>query len=557
MKRLIGILTTFMMVISTVGCANKQTETKIEKNGSVVILYTSDIHCGIDQGFGIEGLEQIREGYEAKGYATILVDDGDAIQGETVGSLTEGEAIIDCMNAVKYDVAIPGNHEFDYGLDRFLELTEKADYPYISCNFNKEGELVLEPYVIKEAGDMKIAFVGITTPKSLTSSTPTYFQNEEGDFIYGFMQDETGEKLFNAVQTAVDDARSEGADYVYVMAHIGEDEDEFPYTYAEIISHTNGIDVFLDGHSHDTDQVVMQNKDGDDVIRSAVGTKLNSVGYSIITPEDGITETNILSWPNEIGAPELLGINNSVTPVVNQIKSDLEDQLNEEIATSQFDLTIIDPVETNAQGNPVTIIRHQETNLGDLCTDAFRYAGNADISMLGSGGIRTSIPKGTITFGNIVNVMPYRNNLCVIEVTGQQVLDALEWGCRILPNNHGCFLQVSGMTYDIDVSIPTPCISDDNGMFVSIEGERRIKNVKVNGEPIDPAKTYTIASTDYLLLNDGDGYTMFEDSEILDIESILDTQVMVNYLKDGLNGEIPEAYSNPYGEGRITILNGE
>ena len=183
MKRLIGILTTFMMVISTVGCANKQIETKIEKNGSVVILYTSDIHCGIDQGFGIEGLEQIREGYEAKGYTTILVDDGDAIQGETVGSLTEGEAIIDCMNAVKYDVAIPGNHEFDYGLDRFLELTEKADYPYISCNFNKEGELVLEPYVIKEAGDMKIAFVGITTPKSLTSSTPTYFQNEEGDFI--------------------------------------------------------------------------------------------------------------------------------------------------------------------------------------------------------------------------------------------------------------------------------------------------------------------------------------------------------------------------------------
>ena len=205
----------------------------VEKNGDIMILYTSDIHCGAAKGFGFAGLSQIRNTLEAQGYTTILVDDGDAIQGEALGTVSKGETMIDLMNAMHYNVAIPGNHEFDYGTDRFLELADKAEYPYISCNFNKEGKLVFEPYKIVEAAGKKIAFVGITTPQTLTSANPSYFRNEQGQYVYGFMQDESGEALYKAVQDAVDAACGEGADYVYVMAHLGMEEGSRPWTYAD------------------------------------------------------------------------------------------------------------------------------------------------------------------------------------------------------------------------------------------------------------------------------------------------------------------------------------
>ena len=246
-----------------------------EKNGDIMILYTSDIHCGADQGFGLVGLKQVRDTFEAQGYTTILVDDGDAVQGELMGTVTKGEAMIKLMNEMKYDVVIPGNHEFDYGMEQFNKLVEMADFPYISCNLTKEGELVFEPYIIKEAAGKRIAFVGVTTPETLSSSMPSNFKNEDGEFIYDFMNDASGEKLYAAVQKAVDDARAEGVDYVYLLGHLGIDESSQPWDYADVISHTNGIDVMLDGHSHDTEQVTMKNKDGETVVRSAAWSEKN------------------------------------------------------------------------------------------------------------------------------------------------------------------------------------------------------------------------------------------------------------------------------------------
>ena len=281
-----------------------KSEEPAEKNGDVMILYTSDVHCGIDQGFGYAGLKAVRDSLENQGYTTLLVDNGDAIQGEVVGSMTKGEAIISLMNDLKYDVAIPGNHEFDYGTERFLELTEMAEYPYISCNFNYKGEPLFDPYLIKEAAGIRIAFVGVTTPETVKSSTPKYFQDETGAYVYDFCQDETGEKLYGKVQKAVDAARAEGADYVYLLAHCGLAEVSRPYTYADIISNTTGIDAVLDGHSHDSEQVVMKNKDGKDIIRSACGTKLQSIGWSLIT-KDGKITAGLYNWPNETAAPAM------------------------------------------------------------------------------------------------------------------------------------------------------------------------------------------------------------------------------------------------------------
>ncbi len=359
------------------------------------------------------------------------------------------------------------------------------------------------------------------------------------------------------MQKAVDDARAEGADYVYVMAHLGLDEKNVPWTYADVIANTNGIDVFLDGHSHDTEQIIMKNKDGENVLRSAVGTKLNCIGYSILSPEEGIKETNILTWTNKVSAPELLGIENSITPVLKQAENNIEKQLNEVIGKTDVDLTIVDPTALDSNGLPVRIVRSQETNLGDLITDALLYSSGADIAVHNGGGIRQSIPAGEITYSNIVDVVPFNNQMCVVEATGQQVLDALEWSARMVPEEHGGFLHVAGVTYDIDVSIPSPCKSDESGMLISIEGERRVKNVMVKGEPIDPAKIYTVAAIDYILLNKGDGNTAFNNSKILQDQVKMDVQVLIDYIKDILHGEVEEEYSNPYGQGRITILNGE
>lgn len=525
-----------------------------EKNGEVYILYTSDVHCGVEKGFGYAGLEQIRSYLEDEGYTTILVDDGDSIQGEVLGTVSKGESIVELMNDIGYDVAIPGNHEFDYGMDRFLELTEMADYPYISCNFNYKGDPVFDPYVILEAAGLKIGFVGVTTPKTITSSTPAYFQDEEGNYVYGFLQeDTTGQAVYDAVQDAVDSAREDGADLVYVMGHVGMETACQPWTYADIISHTNGIDVFLDGHSHDTEQVVMKNKDGEETTRSAVGTKLNCVGYSHISAEGEILETGIWSWPNDIAAPKLLGISNQMSEEVDTELAELEGEIGQVVATSAVDLTIYDPEAVDETGNPVRMVRRAETNLGDVCADAYRDQSGADIAFVNGGGIRVNIEKGDITYGEIISVHPFGNLLTVIEVTGQQILDALEWGSHAIPEENGGFLQVSGLTYEIDSSIDSTCTEDENGNFISIEGERRVSNVMVGDEPIDPEKTYTLASHDYMLLNHGDGYTMLDGAEILQNKVKLDNQVLIDYIQGTLGGVIGEEYADPFGQGRIVI----
>lgn len=528
-------------------------DTAETEKGDIYILYTSDVHCGIDQGFGYVGLQQVRDQLEAQGYTTILVDDGDSIQGESIGTLTKGEAIIDIMNDMNYDVVIPGNHEFDYGMDRFLELTEKANFPYISCNFTKEDELVFEPYKIIEAAGTKIGFVGVTTPTTLIKSKPMYFQNEKGEYIYGFMEDETGQKLYDAVQKAVDDCRAEGVDYVYVLGHLGLEEQCTPWTYADVIANTNGIDVFLDGHSHDTEQIVMKNKDGEDVPRSACGTKMVAIGYSYISAEEGIKDTNIWIWPNDTSVPELLGVENKITEVIDAAKAENAEQLNKVVAKSEVELTINDPKEVDDKGNPIRMIRRAETNLGDLCADAIRKQTDADIAIMNAGGIRVSMKKGDITFGDIISVFPFGNSACIVNATGQQILDALEWGARSCPGESGGFLQVSGMTYEIDTTIESTCTFDDKSMFTGITGERRVKNVKVGDEPIDPKKTYKLGGINYTILNNGDGFTTFKDAEIIDKDVKLDNQLLIDFIVDDLGGTIGEEYADPYGQGRITI----
>ena len=550
MKRILSLVLALLMLLSCAACA-ESAQPALEKD--VVVLFTSDAHCGIDQGFGYAGLVAIRESMEAAGNHVILVDNGDAIQGAPIGTMTTGEALIDLMNTVGYEIAIPGNHEFDYGMDRFLELTQKAAFPYISANFNKDGELVFDPYIIKEFDGVKIAFVGMTTPKTLTSSTPKYFQDDAGNFVYGFMQDETGEKLYTAVQSAVDAARAEGATYVVALGHMGNEADCAPWTYADVIANTTGIDAFLDGHSHDTDQVEMENKDGQIVLRSGCGTKMAGVGCLRIG-KDGKLSTDLFLWNNSVAAPALLGIRNEAYDAVTAAQDVLAAKLNEVVAKTAVELTINDPVATKDDGSPVRIVRMAETNLGDLCADAYRDQSGAQIAFVNGGGIRTSIKAGDITLGDILTVHPFGNAMCVVEVTGQQILDALEWGAHAVPSESGGFLQVSGLTYEIHTYIESTAKADENTMFAGVEGEYRVKNVMVGGEPLDLEKTYTLASHNYMLKNGGDGYSMFQGCKLLQDEVMLDNQVLINYITGSLGGEVGDQYAEPYGEGRIVAV---
>ena len=558
MKKALTLILTVCLLASLFVSFNGTGAFAEGEDQDILILFTSDVHCGIDQGWGYAGLYAVKENL-SKDYNVLLVDDGDSIQGEPIGTMTKGEAIIDIMNVMGYDVAIPGNHEFDYGMERFLELAEKAEFPYISCNFNKEGELVFEPWIMKEVGGVKIAFVGVTTPYTLRSSTPRYFMDDSGNYIYGFLQDETGEGVYNAVQESVDAARAEGADYVIVMGHIGNETECAPWMYSDVISHCSGIDAWLDGHSHDTDQVIMQDKDGKDVVRTACGTKLANIGALHIT-RDGAISSELYSWNSSVAAPKLLNIDNAAAEAVSAATDELNAKLAEVVANTTVDLIINDPVAKTDDGKAVRIIRRAETNLGDLCADAYLdQSGEADIAFVNGGGIRVPINKGDITLNDILKVHPFGNSLTVIEVTGQQVLDALEWSVHALPGEFGGFDHVAGLTFEYDATIDSPCVQDEKGFFDHVDEtmERRVRNVLVAGEPIDPEAVYKLASHDYQLLNNGDGYTMYDGAKVLQESVKLDNQVLIDYITGTLGGSVGAGYEEPYGQGRIVSVGPE
>ena len=302
-------------------------------------------------------------------------------------------------------------------MDRFFELAEAAEFPYISCNFRKNGELVFAPYILKEFDGVKIAFVGATTPETLVSSTPRYFQDGQGNYIYDFTQSSDGADFYAAVQKAVDDARAEGASYVILLAHLGNEAAVSPYTYADVISNTVGIDAVLDGHSHDTDTVVMKNRDGETVVRQACGTKLSCIGWLRISAADGKVDTGLYTWNNDVNAQELFGIWNPVSARLFLSMNQMNSLLSEYFGSTAVALTVEDPSAIDDAGRHVRLIRRTETNLGDLCTDAVRIMTGADAAVINGGNIRDNIPKGDITLNDLLTVFPFGNRIVVIEAT--------------------------------------------------------------------------------------------------------------------------------------------
>ena len=526
---------------------------KVNPDKNVTFLVTSDIHGGVEEGFTLAGVVEKRKEYEAKGDYTVLIDDGDLFQGGLLSSVSKGEDLIDIANVAGYDVMTFGNHEFDYGMEKFLSNAKKLKCSYISCNFNKDGKLIFKPYVIKEYGGSKIAFVGVNTPDTLTTSTPKYFQDANGNYIYNFYEGNNGETYYAKIQEAIDSAKAEGADYIVIVGHAGQKETTGPYKYTDIISHVRDIDIFLDGHSHDTDQVNMKDVDGHEVFRMGVGTKLGCLGIVTITPA-GTIEHELLTYEKPAEGQEPVKYDNAVSQLINEKNDKIGQAMSAVAGTTDYNLYIYDPEAKDDAGKPVRIIRRMETNLGNLVADAYKERTGADCAYTNGGGIRKNIEAGDIKIADIKDVQPFGNIVCLLEVTGQQILDAMEWGCHVTPAESGGFPQVSGISFDLDTSIADPCTKDDKGMCTAINGERRVKNLKINGEPVDPSKKYKIATLSYTALNNGDGYTAFDGCTVLEEGVAEDYTVILDYIKENLGGKIPEKYKDPYGEGRINIL---
>ena len=528
------------------------TDDSTSSGESVYVLYTNDIHCEVS---GYPALAAYRAQLLENGENVVTVDAGDAIQGEAIGAQTKGSAIIDIMNTVGYDYAIPGNHEFDYSLSTFLDLTKNADFTYLSANFVdlQTGSTVFTPYAVKDFDGKKAAFIGICTPETYTKSTPVYFQDENGNYLYSFSEN----TFYETIQNTIDQAREDGADIVIAVGHLGINGTASGWKSTDVIANTTGIDVFIDGHSHETiANNIYQNKDGEDVPLTSTGTKFDNFGIMKIQMDasdasNDISITAQLLHPSEVTYDSSEAASEAYHSVQNKIDHYKElSYLYEVLGTAETELTI-----NNAEG--VRRIRSGETNLGDFVADAYRSICQADIALVNGGGIRASVSAGDVTRKSLMDVNPWSNAMCVIEASGQQILDALEHGARNLPEENGGFLQVSGLTYDIDTWKESPVIMDEQGTFQSIDPakERRITNVKVNGQALEPDKMYTVCGSVYTLQNSGDGFTMFKNDKVVAQDNLpTDATMLISYFTDVLNGRITAGqYGNIAGEGRIII----
>lgn len=546
-----AVLAASLMTFTTVSGAEESAGGK-----GVVILHTNDVHCGFeadDYTYGIAELSAYKAHLEGEGYDVILVDAGDFIQGVAIGTLSDGEYPMQIMNAVGYDAAIPGNHEFDYGMDTFFKLADEAEFPYLSANFTdlRTDEKPFQAYTIIEADQMKIAFVGITTPETPSSSRPSNFMDGDGNFIYGFLGGDDGTALYSAVQNAIDAAYADGADYVFALGHMGDYVYDDRWSSMAVIKNVSGLTGFIDGHSHSVIEETVKDKDGKEVPLASTGTKLQDIGQITISgdgiecslvakgdytvPEDE-NSVEYAAWQQT--ATELEDINDQYAELVSQV-----------VAKTDVELTINDP-DTGERA-----VRSAETNLGDLCADAYRAKTKADIALINGGGVRANISAGDITYGNMIDVQPFGNSLCIVKATGQQILDCLEMGAMYAPEENGGFMQVSGLTYEVDTYIPSSVVTDENGNFTGVDGEYRVKNVVIAGEPLDPDRTYTVASHNYLLLSGGDGMSMFKDCDVVAKEISLDNQALIDFITEDLGGTVGEEYSDPRGSGRIVIVN--
>ena len=531
------LLLAFLLAVSIISTSCTRANGP-EKEQEIVILFTNDVHCGVDDNIGYAKVAAYKKQLLEQNPYVTLVDNGDAVQGDTIGAISKGEDIIGIMNMTGYDVATPGNHEFDYGMSQFTKFSASLDCGYICANFRslETGKLVCPPYKIIKYGKKKVAYVGVDTPETLIQVSVATFKDKSGKQIYSFGWDDKRQTMYQDVQEAIDQARKDGSDYVILMAHLGEKNSRKEWSSPELIANIEGADLLIDGHTHSViPGIKAKDKRGKEITIVQTGTKLSHLGKAIILPTGEITVELLENLDVEPDA--------KVTDLIADIRKQHAAKLETPLGTAVFPLPA-----KNKDGS--WIVRTNESNLANLVSDAFRITFNADIGMVNGGGLRNNINQGTVTYGDVFSVLPFGNQICVAKVKGKTLLDELEFGVRDLPAKSGGLIHVSGMTFTVDTSIPTSTQVDSKGLFIGVAGAYRIKDVRVNGAPIDLDKEYLVAGLDFFLKNNGGGHS-FAHAELLPVESETDCEILAAYIQK--LGKIPDEYKDTKGQGRMKI----
>lgn len=499
----------------------------------IIILYENDVHCAVEGYSKLSAMKkELKQTYEHVG----VVSCGDYIQGSSLGAISRGEYIIELMNLVGYDAVTLGNHEFDFRLDRLEELVAMMATKPVCCNFQEIGEdtSYFDPYKIVSYGDVDIAYIGITTPSTISSSSSAQFKDENGNYKYSF----NPTTLYEVVQENIDAAEAEGANYIIAISHIGYAEDEIYGDLEDVedlIKNTDGLDVVLDAHSHSViEGMEITDKEGNEVLLSSTGTKFENIGK--LTISDGEITTELIKTEDYQGTDPI------VDAKLNEINGEYATLGERKVAFSQVDLITHD-----ADGN--RLVRTSETNLGNLCADAVRYAMDADVGYMNGGGLRAAIQNGDITFNDLLSVFPFNNTVVLAEVSGQTLKDMMEMAVMSWPNEDGCFPHLSGIAFSVNTAIPSSVVVNELEEFVEISGEYRVYDIEVfdketgKYEPLSLSKTYTLAASNYFLLEYGSGMTMLKDAKIIQNEGMLDVEALEQYIVEALGGTIGEEYA--------------
>jgi len=522
------LLTTFLMACGT----NGKKRNSVLPDKPVVIVFENDVHCAVHGYAKLAGLRKMQK--ESTPYVT-TVSCGDFLQGNIIASVSDGRNVVDIMNKVEYDVVILGNHEFDYGIPRMYNLMDTLQASVVCANFRdlRTSKRPFPAYHIIRYGDVDIAYLGFTTSITSTSVSPITFQDVDGSVIYDFMQ----QSFFQNAQKQIDAARSEGADYVVALAHLGDRDKEGHASSIDLINRTVGIDAVLDGHDHHllTDTFVY-NREGMPVLLASAGSKFSHIGLLTLDAK-GLFHS------------QLVPVESADIPVDIEVQTYVETIMEKALADGRrvvgfnnHHLSIYDVSGKRA-------VRNREVPIGNFCADAFRLVLDTDVALLNSGGICSDIPRGKITYNHLYSVFPFNNTACVAMLTGRQLLDVLEVAVASLPHEDGTFMQVSGLKFKVNSLLPSSVLFDEDGLFLRVaDGNRRVSDLQILDKktskycPVELDKAYSVASFSYLLKELGCS-GIFRYAELKADDLGKDVSILASYIEKLLGGHIPDAYA--------------
>ena len=502
------------------------TETEQDLTGHIVILHTNDVHGAIGEYAKVAALKQA---YQAAGAYVLLADAGDFIQGDPTVSASQGKTAIELMNLAGYDVAAPGNHEFDYGYPNLKTLAGEADFPILAANVRYDNAAALGDQTTFTTTDgKKIGIFGLDTPETATKAHP--------DKIKGvsFL---AAQEMFDCAQAQVDALKADGCDYIICLGHLGIDAESTGNRSIDLLEKVTGIDVFIDGHSHSTLEEIKEATNGTgkvgDTVLTSTGTKLANVGMVDISP-DGTISTSSLATSELTVTPDA-----KVAARAEEIQKEIDADYG----------TVFAKTEVALDGEKANV-RTGETNLGDLIADAMLWQAGlldegVDAAVTNGGGIRASIAAGDITKKDINTGLPFGNTLYVVKVTGAELLEALEASTYCTPEAIGGFPQVAG----IEFTVNTGAQFDTKELYPgSTYGKpasiNRVMIQTVGGEAFNPEETYTIVTNDFMGAG-GDTYYAFKAASSGYDSGVPLDEVVMDYITSELKGVVSKAQ---YGE---------